>query len=218
MPRRYLFADESGNFDFRRARGASRFFILATVTSDCFDAGDDLLHLRRRLAWEGIGLNSEFHATEDSVDVRKHVFAVLAAADFHVDVTLLEKAKTPSELRVSEEVFYRHAWRVHLQRIAPLIATPADELFVVGASLGTRRKRNAMYAAVSEIVRGASPTPELRVAFWAANSDPCLQVADYCCWAVRRKWESGDFWAYRQIEEKIRSEVDVLKGEERLCY
>jgi hypothetical protein len=23
-------------------------------------------------------------------------------------------------------------------------------------------------------------------------SDPCLQVADYCTWAIQRKWERGD--------------------------
>jgi hypothetical protein len=48
----YVFADEAGNFDFSSNPGASRYFILTTVTlsGDC-SLGDDLMRLRRELAW-----------------------------------------------------------------------------------------------------------------------------------------------------------------------
>lgn len=55
----YLFADESGNFDFSRGRGASRYFILTTVTLADTVPGDALLALRRELAWNGVGLDTE---------------------------------------------------------------------------------------------------------------------------------------------------------------
>ena len=71
--RKYVFADEAGNFDFSDKDGASLFFILATVTADSPDVGDDLLKLRRTLAWDGIALESNFHATEDAQAVRDQV-------------------------------------------------------------------------------------------------------------------------------------------------
>jgi hypothetical protein len=40
MPDRYVFADEAGNFDFSRRQGASRYFILCTITSTHCEAGD----------------------------------------------------------------------------------------------------------------------------------------------------------------------------------
>lgn len=218
MARKHIFADESGNFDFRRAPGATRYFILTTVTSDCFGAGDELLKLRRVLAWEGLGLNSEFHATEDTLQVRERVFEVIAGADLRVDATILEKSKTDPMLRASDEEFYRHAWYLHLRDLAPRVVTTEDELLVVGASLGTRKKRNAMYVAVADVVRRVSPTLRARVAYWAASSDPCLQIADYCCWAVRRKWESGDSRAYDRIRDKIHLEVDVFAERPETWY
>ena len=57
--RKYVFADEAGNFDFRDKSGASQFFILTTVTADSPDVGDDLLTLRRDLTWDGIALESK---------------------------------------------------------------------------------------------------------------------------------------------------------------
>ena len=53
MARIHVFADEAGNFDFSSRSGASRYFILTTVTIGDFGAGDALLALRRQLAWEG---------------------------------------------------------------------------------------------------------------------------------------------------------------------
>lgn len=50
-------ADEAGNFDFSGARGASRYFILTSVTvADC-SVGEQLLALRRDLGWRGLLLD-----------------------------------------------------------------------------------------------------------------------------------------------------------------
>ena len=86
----YVFADEAGNFDFSTQRGASKYFILGTLTmADCI-VGTQLLELRRELAWQGAGLESTFHAAEDKQIVRDAVFGVLAGADFRADFTLFE--------------------------------------------------------------------------------------------------------------------------------
>lgn len=36
----HVFADEAGNFDFSSKAGASRYFLLTTVSMDDFGAGD----------------------------------------------------------------------------------------------------------------------------------------------------------------------------------
>ena len=51
MARVHVFADEGGNFDFSRNVGASRYFILTTVTMDTTEVGDALTQLRRGLSW-----------------------------------------------------------------------------------------------------------------------------------------------------------------------
>src|SRR5581483_5805203 len=106
MARRYVFADECGNFDFSGKTGASKYFILTTVCVDDCAPGDALLRLRRELAWEGIGLGTEFHAAEDEQAIRDRVFALLAAHDLRIDSTILEKEKALPSTRLTEEGFY----------------------------------------------------------------------------------------------------------------
>lgn len=91
MADKYVFADEAGNFDFSTGEGATRYFVLCTVTLDDCRLGKDLLDLRRSLAWDGIYLDRVLHATEDQQAVRDHVFGLLETEDFRVDATIFEK-------------------------------------------------------------------------------------------------------------------------------
>jgi hypothetical protein len=205
---RYVFADEAGNFDFSRKRDASRYFILCTVTASDCSVGDDLLQLRRTLGWRGMHLDSVFHATEDPQGVRDEVFDLLKEADLRVDATIFEKSKAQAHLR-NDRALYKIAWYLHFKYVASEIVTSRDRLFVVASSLGTKKRRGSFHSAVDDVEHQVSPCRRYRVAFWPAASDPCLQVADYCTWAIQRKWERGDTRSYDIIEPKIATEFDV---------
>jgi hypothetical protein len=205
---RYVFADEAGNFDFSLNSGASRYFVLCTATMAACAVGDELLALRRALGWKGLHLDSVFHATEDPQAVRDEVFDLLQSADFRVDATIFEKRKALPRLQ-QERPFYKLAWYLHFKHVAPQIASRSDRLFVTAASLGTKKKRRLFHVAVDDVVDQVSPCRSHRVAFWPVDSDPCLQVADYCTWAIQRKWERGDTRSHELIADKIKSEFNV---------
>ena len=78
MQRRYVFADESGDFVFANTRSASRYFIVCTVEMDSCDVGTELLALRRKLIWDGAPLRDFFHETNDAQIVRDAVFNCIA--------------------------------------------------------------------------------------------------------------------------------------------
>lgn len=43
------------------------------------------------------------------------------------------------------------------------------------------------------------------------ESNAWIQVADYCSWAVFRKWEGGDPRTYNQLQSRLAApELDVL--------
>jgi len=206
-----VFADESGNFDFSRGSGATQYFILTTVTVENHsEIAADLQNLRYRLAWEDLEIGGPFHATTDQQAVRDEVFEVLALHDFRVDATILEKSKAKPEIRLTDERFYQTAWYFHMRFLAPKIADSNDGLLVVASSVGTRKKRGAFHRAVQDVTRQVSPTRACRTVAWDASCDPCLQVADYCSWAIQRKWERGDQRSYELIQGKIRSEFDLF--------
>src|SRR5437879_2357008 len=108
--------------------------------ADC-SAGQALMDLRREFAWQGVALESTFHATEDQQIVRDEVFRLLAPLDFRVDATVLEKRKTQPSVQRDQEYFYKLAWFMHFRFVGPRIVRSRDELLVIAASLGTRKRQ-----------------------------------------------------------------------------
>ncbi len=47
------------------------------------------------------------------------------------------------------------------------------------------------------------------VDFRPAATDPCIQAADYCAWAIQRKYETGQDRAYNIIKDRITYEYDL---------
>jgi hypothetical protein len=218
MARKYVFADECGNFDFSTKAGASKYFILVSVTLEDCSVGHRVLDLRRDLALRGIGLASDqFHATTDQQAVRDEVFPVVAATPLRIDAVILEKRKTYPHVRDTEERFYKTAWYLHMKYVAPRIVDHSHELLVVSASLGTAKKRRLFHEAVADVMRQVGPA-STQVACWSDASDPCLQVADYCAWAIQRKWERSDARSYDLIKHHIRTEFDVFASSSHYFY
>ena len=209
----YVYGDESGNFDFSNGPGASRYFILTSVTVADHAIESDLQELRRQLTWEGESLASGFHATNDKQRVRDRVFAVMARHDFRVDATILEKRKTDPGRR-SQPRLYSLAWYLHLAGLIPELVAVHDELLLIAASIGARDMRSEFQATVENIVGAQSPPGSLASTMWPSATAPLLQVADYCAWAIQRKWERSDTRAYNLVRHRIASEFEAFRESE----
>jgi hypothetical protein len=208
-----LFADETGNFDFSRRPGASRYFGVGTLqveSSGMAALQSDLTALRFKLQGDGQHDGRCFHATEDKQAVRNEVFAVLADHDFRFDATMLEKSKSMPHLRADEPTFFKYAWFCHFRFQAARLRR--DELAVFTADLNTRKQRSSFQAAVTDVVKQCIPGQSHHVAFWKSETEPCLQASDYCLWAVSRKYERGDMRSYELIRSKVSSDFDLFRS------
>jgi hypothetical protein len=203
-----VMADESGNFDFSHNQGATKYLILCTMTADGFELGNQLLELRRTLAFEGRHLRADFHASEDPQAVRDRVYEVLQDADVRVDATFLEKSKAQPHLR-SRPALYKMAWYLHFKYVAPRVVRRDDRLLVIAASMGTKKEKGAFLEAIHDVVDQVSPCRDYRVAFWRDESEPSLWAVDYFAWALQRKYESQDDRSYVLIDHLVKSEFDV---------
>ena len=184
--RKFVYADESGNFDSSRNRGASRYFILTTIAVEEHLISIRLQELRRKLLWNGVEIPNGFHATEDRQTVRDEVFTILGGSNLRIDSTVFDKPKARPELRQNRLDFYSFAWFNHLRFVAPKVAADSDQLMVIGASIGTRREQSSIIAAMEHVIRNYTGISGFRCAVWSAQSDACLQAADYCSWALQR--------------------------------
>lgn len=211
MSRVHIFSDEAGCFTFNRHERSSRYFLVCTVMLDDCAIGDELLALRRDMVWRNMPVREEFHATEDVNSVRAEVYDFLRRFDFRVDVTLLEKSKAQPQTRSSPEVFYKYAWYYHFKHNAPAILAGRTEVSITAASLGTKKGQAVYTAAVNNVLQQVIQRQQWATFFPRSIAEPCLQIADYCAWAIQRKWERGDDKWYKLIEDKIASEYDLWK-------
>ena len=216
MANAFVFADEAGCFTFKRRAegrkdGPSNYFILTTVSAPEWGIAGDLLKVRRLLALEGQADLDKLHATKDLQEVRNQVFAIIAKQPLRIDATILEKAKAQPHTRVTHDRFYQHAWYFHLKKVAPVLARQHDKILITAAALGTRKTRAAFKEAVNNSVQQILPRDRWEVAFHESCKDPLLWVADYCSWAIQRKWEHGDERSYALIADKIKTEFDLFE-------
>lgn len=211
MPQTHIFADEAGDFKFERKVGASKYFILTTVRMDECDVGDELLDLRRSMVRRGIPIGDKFHASSDLQAVRDEVFAVIGKHDLRVDSTILEKSKSQAHCRVDEPTFYKYAWYYHAKYIVPRQKHKDVDVLLCAAALETKTGKAAFKSAFNEAIQQATINNRWTTEFRPSVADPCLWVADYCGWAVQRKWEMEDLRSHKLINSMIRSEFDLWR-------
>jgi hypothetical protein len=114
---RFVFADESGNFDFSLNPGASKYFLVTTVSMGDCRGGDALAQLRRELTWKGLDASRPFHACEDKPAVRSAVFELLKTLPLRIDATALEKRKAEPHLH-NELALYKMGWYLLGSKVA----------------------------------------------------------------------------------------------------
>jgi len=210
MSRLFIFADEAGCFNFSRKPGASKYYIICTIScSSCSDLGSALLDLRRELVWENALIGECFHASEDRQSVRDRVFGLLQKHDFSIQATIMEKSKAFPRIRTTEHQFYQYGWYYHFKHAAPKIIYGMTELHITTASVGTHAKKGRFSAAVNDVIQQVATNRTYRTNFCRSVADPCLQAADYCAWAIQKRWETGDVRSYNLIRNRINHEVDM---------
>lgn len=216
MSRLYIFADESGDFKFANGHNISRYFIVCTVSMETCDVSHDLLKLRRALAWENHELGDHFHASTDKQHIRDVVFETINRHDFQIQATIMEKCKAQPQTRRSDTRFYQYGWYYHFFHGMRDIARPHPEIHVTAASIGVRRERQTFKHAISDVMHQTIQGKKWSADVFPAGTDPCLQVADYCAWAIQKKWERGDVRSYDLIKDRITYEYDLwARGAQR---
>jgi hypothetical protein len=220
MTRLFLFADEAGCFTFNRNPNVSKYYVICTVTLSSCGVGENLLSLRRELAWERVEMGDYFHASTDRQQIRDRVFAALKTEDFNVQATIMEKSKAQSHVRSSEHRFYQYGWHYHFQYSSLKYLKTGEELHLTIATIGTKKKRTLFEDAVRDVISQKKTNKKIVTNFWSCASDPCLWLADYCTWAIQKKYESNgnELRPYNTIADKINHEYDLWSHGTRHHY
>ena len=209
----YLFLDEAGNFDF--SANGTRYFALTSVSMrrpfpvyaaldayryDCLEAGLNLEY---------------FHCSRDRAKVRNGLFDRITAHldGIHIDCMLIEKTFTSHALREGARFYPEMLGRLLKVVLPGELDEGADKVIVITDAIPVNKKRQAVQKTVqTTLARMLPPGMKYRILHHQSRSHYGLQVADYCCWAIFRKWQKGESTWYERVKPAIRNEFDVFRA------
>jgi hypothetical protein len=206
----FLFLDEAGDFTFNLQ--ASKYLVFTCLSSAQPAAIADALTTLRYDSYAQGFLLERFHAAEDKQAVRNKVFAILSTnTGYELDAVVVEKRKTYPSLQSFR--LYSRIYRILLKYVLRRQnLVQLNSVQVICDTVPVKQKRKAMEGAlkmeIAALLRGQQKLHN--VVFHSSRSHPFLQGADYCGWAIFRKWERGDLRSYALISPKIKSEFNVF--------
>lgn len=200
----YLFFDESGNLDF--SPNGSRYFIFGALTTRTPAAfSRQLSELRYGLLDRGVELEA-FHAAEDRQAVRDEVFRLITSiGGFDLDFTVVEKGIVPEAARDEVQFYPGFAGRL-LRQVFSRYTDPDERIILITDRLPMKRRRQAVEKAFKTYLRQELGDRPFSVLHHSSAGHSGLQAADYCTWAVYRKWHSADTRSYALIESLVKTE------------
>lgn len=215
----YVYLDEAGNFDF--SEKGTRYFMLGSVALERpFGFHTLLAELRFDLLEQGLDIE-RFHASDDKQATRNLVFGVIREClpTLRIDATIAEKRKTGPSLRADDQ-FYPKMLGYHLRYLLDQVRIAEyQRVVVVTDTLPIQSKRKLIEKAVKQTLADMLPSDvPYQVLHHDSRSALGLQVADYCTWAIYRKWDRGDERSYKVIEPAVRSEFDIFRTGTRWYY
>ena len=197
----YLFLDESGTLDFS-FRG-TRFFVLTSVSMKRpFRINDALDSYMYKCIENGMDIEY-FHCYSDSKRVRRVVYDLIAeyVESIDIDCLIIEKSGVAAELQ--NGVRFYPAMLGHLLNLTTRfdsVAGDSSEIIIITDTVPINRGRRAVEKTIQTTLAHILPRGRHRTLHHQSRSHYGLQIADYCSWAIFRKWEIGDSTWYDQIQ------------------
>jgi len=224
LPTLHIHTDESGNFDF--SPKGSRYYVFAAVwTYQPAALAANLTALRFELIKAGLGGESlsSFHACENPPKVRDRVISTLLYhASWNFAALVVEKSKVNPAIYDPQKFYPQFLTMVLRFILRGRVRPETSQILIYTDTLPMTQKKQAVsvQAAIKKSCQSEQPHTPFQVLNHRRESNAWLQVADYCCWSVCRKWEHGNTDAYDLLKARIAAtEIDPMsRGDGRKYY
>lgn len=235
---RHYFVDEAGDLTlFNRkgkilvgSEGCSKYFILGTaMISKPHNVRQQLEELKKSVINDPYlksipsiqKTKTAFHAKDDCPEVRMQmykfilnidirVFAIVRRKNFLVDWVKKNNQFDP-DWKYNENLIYDSCVkRVFKDR---LHSSPTN--FITFSRRGKTLRNQALSIALSKAVQNFENThnKKIETSFHVSSNfpsdDACLQIIDYCLWALQRMYEKNEDRHYNFLKEKFIRIIDL---------
>jgi hypothetical protein len=224
----FVYIDESGDLTFSN-KGSEYYIITSVITHNPIPAIRKLEILRLDILSQDKfpDLSSEyleknisngFHATYDKQVVRDEVFEIIQSlgANIVINSLVIEKRKANPSIRDTNK-FYSMMSASLLKYIKKKYEY--RDLCVMFSGTPTDRKKNFFKSAIKQEISNLEMTKPYKIYFPDPKSDRFLNVSDYACWAISRKWEKKDCRSYDLIKGQINgTELNIFRNSDGTLY
>ena len=94
-----------------------------------------------------------------------------------------------------------------------------EKVIVITDTIPVNKKRRAIERAARTALHSMLPPGmKYHILHHQSRSHYGLQVADYCCWAIFRKWQTGERTWYDRIKPAVRSELELFRAQSKYYY
>ncbi len=213
----FLYLDESGNYTFSY-KGSEYLIYTSLTTTNPYLLYHELCELEKKLKKSGIILEqNRFHASEDKQIVRDEVYKILKKPDsYEVDAIIVEKCKANPSLRETTQL-YKKIYGVLLKYILKRYTDVTKILIFIDES-PEQKKKEAMKKGIKEslsVILNGRTDVVYRIVYLPSVFSYGLQAADYCCWALKKKYgewgQKIDLRPYKEIGHSVKSEFDIFQ-------
>ncbi len=212
MQRRlYLFLDEGGNFDFSR-KGTCYFTFSCATMERNFTIYEALDHYKYEVIEFGKDVH-HFHCSNDNPHIRKRVFEIIQSHlnSIKINSLIVRKCKTGTALQEPPQFYARMVGYLIRYVMNGCDLSLVEEVIVITDSLPSKKKEVFQKAIKMTLAKMLPSGVSYKILHHPSSSHYGLQVADYCNWAILRKWETGDDTHYKTIKPAIKSEFDIFR-------
>jgi len=154
-----------------------------------------------------------FHCYADRKHVRSTVFSVIAQHldDMRISCVVIEKTRVSAMM---QEPKWLYQWMLGylLGRVlAGELSTEVKDVIVITDTIPVNQRRKAIVKSIKlAVARNQPPNMKYRILHHQSRTHYGLQIADYCCCAISRKWESEDCTWFDRIKPAVNGEFDVF--------
>ena len=190
----------------------TRHFILTCVTKE---RSIQIYHSLTEFKYDLIelGINLEyFHASEDNKAVRDRVFKIINPhlKNLRIDSAIVDKQTAKSFSRQSLRFYSRILGELIRRILHDFDLSKFAEVIVITDQIPLAHRRQAVEKSIKQTLKEMLPSGiSYRIFHHESKSNLDLQIADYCNWAVFRKWERDDLHYFRMIQSAIKSESKI---------
>jgi hypothetical protein len=219
VPTLHIALDEGGDLNFR-PNGSKFYSFAAAWTYDPAPLASALTSLRFGLLKIGDDIPS-FHATEDKQAHRdQFVQAITAHTNWNFAAIVVEKRKVNPSIRQPERFYPQFAGMVLSFVFKGCLATGTTQVVTCTDTLPVAKKRDAITKMFKQSARANLPQGcRFDIYHHPRASNKWVQTADYCCWAVYRKWEKNDDRTYQQLRARLkRAELNITDRGDGTTY